>query len=187
MLRKRPITEPDSILWFRPVRIIAATIAVALWSGCTTHAIAEIRECTVPPPATDELLDWISSNTDYDIARTAADFPEIVTCATGDVIDYAHEATLVDEGINGLYDFEDRRIYLIEPWDYGDLRDRSVLLHELFHAVQLDNREWECIGAPEWEAYKLQEAWLAEHGLEANFDWIQVYFRSRCPKDIHPD
>ena len=164
-----------------------AVVAMLGFTFTPVAVTAEPAHCSLPDRAVGELLDWIGSNTGYDISRARSEPPDIVICAPGDVIDYAHEATLVDEGINGLYDFENRRIYLVEPWDYDDLEDRSVLLHELIHAVQLDNRAWECIGAPEWEAYKLQEAWLAGHGIDAEFDWMQIYFQSRCPKDIHPD
>jgi hypothetical protein len=165
-------------------------LKAVLMFGFVFAASAQTRAqeaCRLPDGAVGQLLDWIAVKTDYDIERVRIEPPAIESCATGAVIDYAHEATIVDAGIHGLYDFESRHIYLIEPWDYDDLRDRSVLLHELVHAVQLDNREWDCIGAPEWEAYKLQEAWLAEHGLEADFDWLQIYFQSRCPRDVHPD
>jgi hypothetical protein len=141
----------------------------------------------VPQETIGELLSWIEEQTDYDISKTAADLPAIETCASGAIVDYAHEETIVDEGIRGLYDFDARRIYLVEPWDIDDDSDLAVLLHELVHAVQLDNREWECIGAPEWEAYKLHEAWLNERGLTGDFDWMQVYFKARCPRDFHPE
>lgn len=166
-----------------PARLLVALVLVL----APAIPAAPEESCRLPDGAVGQLLDWIEQQTDYDASKARSDPPAIVTCATGDVIDYAHEATIVDQGIHGLYDFDQRRIYLIEPWEYDNLLDRSVLLHELFHAVQLDNREWDCVGAPEWEAYKLQEAWLAEHGLEADFDWIEIYFWSRCPKDIHPD
>jgi hypothetical protein len=61
-----------------------------------------------------------------------------------------------------------------------------VLLHELIHHVQLANRDYECLEQPEWEAYQLQEAFLAEHGIASGFDWLQIYFLSQCPRDIHP-
>mgnify|MGYP001823069806 CR=1 FL=1 len=142
--------------------------------------------CPVPDAVVEELLGWIAANTGYDVAKTAANMPSIETCASGEIIDYAHEKTIVDEGIKGLYDFDARRIFLVEPWDLADPADLGVLLHELVHAVQLDNRPWECVGAPEWEAYKLHEAWLNERGLTGDFDWLQVYFNARCPRDIHP-
>jgi len=41
-------------------------------------------------------------------------------------------------------------------------------------------------GKAEWEAYKLQEAWLAEQGLASGFDWPQIFLLSRCPWDVHP-
>jgi Domain of unknown function (DUF6647) len=142
--------------------------------------------CPVPDTVIEEMFAWIAAHTDYDTAPTSENLPAIETCASGAAVDYGNENIIVDEGIRGLYDFDARRIYLVEPWDPDNLAHRAVLLHELVHAVQLDNRDWECIGAPEWEAYKLHEAWLVEHGLEGNFDWLQVYFTSRCPRDIHP-
>jgi hypothetical protein len=163
-------------------------LGIGLVLGTAVAATAsETEACLVSEASIGELIDWIEANTGYDVSRVRSNPPVIESCVTGELIDYAHEATIVDEGINGLYDFEARRIYLVEPWDHGDLRDRSVLLHELIHAVQFDDREWDCIGAPEWEAYKLQEAWLAERGLDADFDWMRIYFQSRCPRDIHPD
>jgi hypothetical protein len=49
------------------------------------------------------------------------------------------------------------------------------LLHELVHHAQLYNgRHYACNNAKEWEAYTLQNAWLAEHDLPSavSENWI---------------
>ena len=167
-------------------RLIAAICIFALFAG-PGGPVRASEGCPVPDGMIAELLGWIADNSGYSIRTALENPPDVQTCATGDVIEYEHEAAIIDEGIRALYDFEARLIYLVDPWNPDNPRDRSILLHELIHVVQLDNREWECIGAPEWEAYKLHEAWLNEQGLEADFDWLRIYFVSRCPRDIHPD
>lgn len=53
-----------------------------------------------------------------------------------------------------------------EFWDASDTRTVSFLVHELVHHAQLvSGRSYACHNAKEWEAYKLQNMWLAEHGL----------------------
>lgn len=53
-----------------------------------------------------------------------------------------------------------------EFWDPQDTRTVSFLVHELVHHAQLvSGRPYACHNAKEWEAYKLQNMWLAEHGL----------------------
>jgi hypothetical protein len=53
-----------------------------------------------------------------------------------------------------------------EFWDAHDTRTISFLVHELVHHAQyVSGRPYVCNNAKEWEAYKLQNQWLAEHGL----------------------
>ena len=62
-----------------------------------------------------------------------------------------------------------------EFWDATDTRTVSFLVHELVHHSQLTSgRSYACHNAKEWEAYKLQNIWLAEHGLPAAVEekWI---------------
>ena len=47
--------------------------------------------------------------------------------------------------------------------------------------------EGRCPKATEWEAYKLQEAWLLENGRTPDFNWAYILLDSSCmPRDIHP-
>ncbi len=175
-------------------------ILVCLWLCAASPALALEPEtaCPVPPPAplsdlpvvTERLLDdltgWIALHTGYDVSVTYRDPPLITFCDIGDTVTYEGREILVDEALRAAYDARDRHIHIVLPWTADDAFDRSVLLHELIHDVQLRNRDWECIGAPEWEAYKLQDMWLREHGVVHDFNWLVIYMLSRCPRDIHP-
>ena len=138
----------------------------------------------VQPDLVIDLLGWIAASTNYD---TISEPPEITFSQIGDTIPYESGTAVISDTLHGAYDWLNRRIILVQPWDPADTRDLSDLLHELAHHVQLTNRSYECLQAPEWEAYKLQEAYLTENGIASGFDWLQIYFMSKCPRDIHPD
>lgn len=146
-----------------------------------------MQQAPVPAALVQDLLDWIGSATAYDVDDSRAAPPKIGFCHSGDWVDYENTRVLVEEHLRAVYDWPNRRVLLVAPWDATDPRDVSILLHELIHHVQLTNRSWDCLQAPEWEAYKLQDRWLAESGIESGFDCLQIYFMSRCPRDIHPD
>ena len=160
----------------------------------TVAALAEPFDagCIVPETSTepvvaqsdlDKLIGWIALRTDYDVSSVYHNPPEIVFCQVGEIVDYEAEGLLVDEILAAAYDLKRRRIYLVKPWATDDLFDLSVLLHELIHVVQLDNRDWPCAGAPEWEAYTLQSVWLRNQGIIAGFDWSTIYKLSQCPAE----
>jgi len=155
---------------------------------CQGDAVAPLEDIapTLPADLLPGLLRWIARATDYDVADSLASPPSVAFCAKGDVILYESGLITVPHDLRAAYDLIEERVLLVRPWDADSLRDRSALLHELVHHVQMKNRSWECPQAPEWQAYELQEAWLAEQGIEAGFDWLQIYFRSKCPRDIHP-
>lgn len=134
----------------------------------------------------DSLLDWVELNTQYDVSQTRSDPPVVNFCMVGELIKYEGRQIIVDTHLNAAYDSQRRRISIVGQWSPDNIRDQSILLHELVHDVQLLNREWYCLQQPEWEAYKLQDAWLQEHGVDSGFDWLYIYFLSRCPRDHHP-
>ena len=128
----------------------------------------------------DEMIAWIAMNTSYDLLQAHEDPPTLSFCRVGDMIVYEQEDVLVDPVLFAAYDRERRHIFLTEPWAMLNLFDQSVLLHELIHDVQLSNRAWPCRGAPELEAYFLQDRWLQERGIRHPFDWDVIRFLSRC-------
>jgi hypothetical protein len=134
----------------------------------------------------DELLNWIAGNTNYDVSEARRHKPNVSFCNFGDHLDYEHKNLIVESQFRGLYDKERRHIYLVAPWSPDDLQNVGTLLHELLHDVQLLNKDWPCWGRAEWQAYKLQEKWLKERGVDPGFSWIQIFLETRCTKNVHP-
>jgi hypothetical protein len=165
--------------------------AIAFVSCAAAGWTQEGSECPSGPatPAVDpalyaELVGWIALNTSYDVSRTWHDPPEMAFCSVGETIDYEGGELHVDRALRAVYDLSLRRITMALPWSPDHLVDRSILLHELIHDVQHQNREWPCIGAPEWEAYRLQDKWLQEHGALLPFDWAMIRRLSQCPATV---
>ncbi|MDX1605644.1 MAG: DUF6647 family protein [Candidatus Competibacterales bacterium] len=142
---------------------------------------------TVEPALVTRLLQWIGVNSDYDTAPYVTDPPTVLFCSHGESIDYEGQAVTVQRHMKGLYDKDNNTIFLVRPWSGDDPYNRSTLLHELIHLVQYNSRDWPCWHKTEWEAYKLQEAWLNERGLESGFNWMDILILSRCSaRDVHP-
>lgn len=135
---------------------------------------------------TAELLTWIAAQSDLKVEAVLADPPSIRFCQVGEEVHYEGGDIQVHARLKGAYDVEHNVIYLVSPWSGAEILDRSVLLHELVHATQLQGPPPECDAALEWEAYRLQEAYLAEHGIDPGFDWFAIHMLSRCPEDVHP-
>jgi len=58
-------------------------------------------------------------------------------------------------------------IWLRDDWDGTDVRDVSVLLHEVVHHMQHEaGQEYPCRGASERVAHEAQFAWLEAAGLD---------------------
>jgi hypothetical protein len=66
-------------------------------------------------------------------------------------------------------------------WDPSDIRAVSFLVHELVHHAQMYRGvDYECNNTKEYEAYRLQNAWLAEHGLPPVVDESWIARMARC-------
>jgi hypothetical protein len=66
-------------------------------------------------------------------------------------------------------------------WNDRDTRTVSFLVHELVHhAQQFNGRKYACSNAKEWEAYNLQNQWLAEHNLPPAVDEAWVATMANC-------
>jgi len=157
------------------------TLALALQGEPATSSARGDGAPSLPAGLLDKLVGWIALHTMYDVSATWRDPPEIVFCAVGATIDYEGRELLVDPAFRAAYDLSARRIHIVQPWSPDSLVDRSVLLHELVRDVQLRNRGRDCIGAPGWEVYRLQDLWLQEHGVILPFDWPAIRWMSECP------
>jgi hypothetical protein len=165
-----------------------AAILLVLWLAQSALA-AEDDLCPsdaptpeVPAALLTELTGWIALHTMYDVRQLAADPPEIRFCAVGAMIDYEGADLRVEPELRAAYDLPNRVVHLVLPWSAENPIHRSVLLHELVHDVQLSNRDWDCVGEPEWEAYTLQALYLEALGIHPRFDWAAIRRLSTCPQ-----
>ena len=171
--------------------IPAALLMLAALAAVLTPGALGGERSTDPALPADALkialIEWIGANSDYDISASVADPPEVKFCPHGSTLVYRGKAIHFGDRLNGVYDETTEQICLAKPWDASNTKDRGVLLHELVHHVQYQSRSWACPKATEWEAYKLQEAWLLENGAEPGFNWMYILLASSCtPRDVHP-
>ncbi len=133
-----------------------------------------------------ELVSWIDAEDTYQ--TTDRPIVEIKFVDAGETITAEGQEFIVADRTRGLYDGNKATIYLARPWSADSPFDRSVLLHELVHHLQVDARHWYCPQAMEWDAYRLQETWLGEQDIASGFYWPAILLESSCAKrDHHPD
>ncbi|WP_370199075.1 DUF6647 family protein [Roseibium sp.] len=172
---------------------LAAALAAALIALCPTLTRAETE--TEPPAATWQQAEsmptlvsalelWLDKTTDWP-RRDAP--PRIRLVSPWQAAARQGATASFQRGkLRGLYDPERVEILLVRPWSPRSAQDVSVLLHELVHHRQVPHH-WYCPAAQELSAYRLQDSWLSEQGLEANVNWIAVVLDAGCtPRDIHP-
>lgn len=129
---------------------------------------------------------WIDAYSAYPPAPGPG--PRIVLVAPGAMASISAHARHFGRLTRGAYDPATGTIYLQRPWTASNVQDRGVLLHELIHHRQVHARHWICSQAMEWDAYKLQQTFVAEGGEDLRVNWIAVVLDSSCaPRDHHPD
>lgn len=165
----------------------AAMIALPLPAAADGIRITLETVSTLPRPSgslVERLELWLDARTDW--PRRAA--PPRIEVISG--LDLARMLGGPRRGFGrarGLYDAETQTVFLARPWDPDRPEHVSVLLHELVHHRQAPHH-WYCPAAQELPAYRLQEAWLAAHGLELEVNWIAIVLEAGCTRsDIHPD
>jgi hypothetical protein len=144
------------------------------------------REAPDTQALVTHLEDWLDANSDLPRSQST---PSLRLTTTAHVARLAPmRAANSATHTRGLYDPEAETIWLVQPWNAKNPYDVSVLLHELVHHRQAGHGHWYCPGAQELPAYRLQQAWLNEMGLEPDVNWIAVILESGCtPRDFHPD
>ena len=144
------------------------------------------REETAIRALLTELVSWTDAEETY--RATSRPISKIKFVDAGETVTAEGQEFIVADRTRGLYDEKKATIYLARPWSVDDPFDRSVLLHELAHHLQVNTRHWYCPQAMEWDAYRLQETWLVEHGIQSGFYWPAILLESSCSKrDHHPD
>jgi hypothetical protein len=71
-----------------------------------------------------------------------------------------------------VYDDLNETIFLPDTWKGDTPAELSVLVHEMVHHIQKKNRlKYECPGAREELAYKVQEKWLSLFGRDLDSEF----------------
>ncbi|MEM7467880.1 MAG: DUF6647 family protein, partial [Pseudomonadota bacterium] len=83
----------------------------------------------------------------------------------------------------GLYNFKNETVYLLNEIQLDTIRGRAVLVHELVHYAQYrdgENNRVRCVNELETLAYELEAKYLAEYGVQPDFDHHDVEQLSTC-------
>lgn len=183
----------------RGTLLIAGLAAMVLMSAMPARAQSSGPQKTIAPcesPLNDRksyveatkqahvLIAWIVAQTHW----TSHETPPIRLISSGEIQKrYAAEAPAAFR-IEAFYSEKDHTVYLPDSWHPNTLRDRSILLHELVHHLQyLNHVKVTCESEYEFQAFKLQAAWLSEQGVEYPLDLMAVNPRavlmlSHCPE-----
>jgi hypothetical protein len=94
-------------------------------------------------------------------------------------------AGIYQREVAAVYEDATRTIFLPETWTGSTAAEMSVLVHEMVHHLQnLAGLKYECPAAREKPAYRAQDRWLAQHGLdleqEFELDRFTIFVSSTC-------
>ena len=132
------------------------------------------------------LMAWIAAHSSFGVAQT----PHIQFVPKREMSGaYARAVNDVNHfQVHAFYLPSTGTVYLPRSWQTTDLRDESVLVHELVHHLQKTNNvEVSCPAALERQAYTLQFDWLREQGVAdpyefTGIDILTVIMASSCPE-----
>lgn len=139
-------------------KLILALAFSALLFPHHAHAAVEdgtqISEATIAP-----LMAWVERATGTDVPRA----PRVIASA---------RKLKTSLGLEGVQQARAMAAYIPGQvvlnnviWDEESIRSTSYLVHELVHHAQLfSTKHYACNKQKEYEAYRLQNQWLAEHG-----------------------
>jgi|DEB0MinimDraft_3_1074331.scaffolds.fasta_scaffold11338_3 hypothetical protein len=126
------------------------------------------------------MLLWIGANTNYNVDLQ---HPEIIFLPQDHLEKaYSREKVPQDTDLHAFYDLKNNTIYLSENFNLYSAWDKGVLLHELIHYVQDQNKaKFECLAKMEGEVWPLQKQYLLEmHGVEWVYDPLWFKMISSC-------
>lgn len=176
---------------------LGTSVAVAAdgTAAASSAAAGGATAPAAPPPEDAALLDaygqllgrlaralvaWIGQASGLETEAVNADPPDILFVAPGDTVRLGRDVLEIPPRMRGAYQTNSETILLVLPWNIADPIDQSVLLHELAHVVQLAAGGWRCDAETEWQAYELQQRWLAERGITIHLDWLAIGAASHC-------
>lgn len=140
-----------------------------------TLSVPAKAESVVPYQFTARLMDWV-------VARTNVRVPELpyVIASRAAMIAKIGDPHRQNALARALY-VPGQVVIDDEFWDPTDIRSISFLVHELVHHAQLYRGiAYACNNTKEYEAYRLQNQFLAEHGEAPVVDEEWISRMARC-------
>jgi hypothetical protein len=133
------------------------------------------------------LLTWINNNSSFDYKLdelpivNMVNSVEIAEIAFGKALPKAIDPDTL--GIKGLYNFNNKTIYILDTMDLNTEGDRAILLHELVHFLQYqagENNDVKCKNELELLAYRLEAKYLHSLNKKIDFDADHIANISQC-------
>ena len=133
------------------------------------------------------LITWINQHSDFD--HNISDLPEIVKVSANKMLQVAFGGPLpkaVDPTslkIYGLYNFNEKAIYILDKVDMTTYAGKAILLHELVHFLQYQYGRDEglaCKNELESLAYFLEARYLTSHGHTSDISLGHIKRVSQC-------
>ena len=133
------------------------------------------------------LLNWINDNSSYNY--DLSQLPKIVKVNNTEIAQVAFGKNLpaaMDPGslgIKGLYNFNNKKIYILDSLDLSTEDGRAILLYELVHFLQYQHSEdkaVECKSELELLAYRLEAKYMEAHNHKADFNESHIANVTQC-------
>lgn len=133
------------------------------------------------------LLEWINVHTEFEYKNTY--LPSLVFVNSQNIAEIAFGKSLPADidamslNIMGLYNFNEKTIYLLDSVDLKTEAGRAILLHELVHYLQYEekiDKEIECKNELEALAYSIEAQYLHEHNQGHNINQKFIHNVSSC-------
>lgn len=160
------------LFWVVPAAILAVSQVSHFSQPAAAGAVVHSdRQSIAASSMVDPFITWIADQTDL-----KAPEPPLIVLLPYEQMTKMYFGDMQTSGsfqLRGFYDSRTTTIYLPNTWDPNDLRDQSILLHELVHHVQRSNHvRAPCPTALEQQALDLQAAWLSDQGVSEPYEFI---------------
>lgn len=132
-----------------------------------------------------ELLRWINNRSSFEIKID--EIPKVIKVTDHEMAEIAFgtKASLaqMSRKINGLYNFNEKSVYILDSLDLNSEKGKSILLHELVHYMQyqLDlDKDVKCKNELESLAYLLQVQYLKSQKSSFEISNKHINNTSQC-------
>jgi|TARA_R110000744_G_scaffold122325_2_gene227305 hypothetical protein len=126
------------------------------------------------------LMIWLGANTPF---NTNYDIPNILFVTQDQMEQMFYKGSnKMPNTLHGLYDKESDTIILSDQWDRRKPWDMSVLLHEMIHYLQDQNKmKFNCVANMEKDAWPIQQLYLEkQHDYIWDYDGLWYTVISNC-------